>query len=519
MIRTLKAALVLVAAGLAAPPLASAAVITWLGNTSTSFNAGANWSGGTAPATGNTSIFNAGSTYQPSVTASISAGGLDFMTGGWNLGGTSVLTLTKAYGINCEAGSNTISVSTLQLAAGSNQTWTVASGAQLTISSTSIKNSGGATTLTKAGAGTLVLNSPIALGGDFFINDGTVQAGVNNVYTGPATISSGGTLDYYGFSNTIASASYMNLAGGTVKTGAGTLTLSYAGTVITSTNSATKGLISGKIALTGGNSQRTISVMDGAANVDLEINAVISSSNTLIGLIKTGSGVLKLSGANTYQGNTNVNGGTLLVDGSHLNSGAAANGYIVSDSTNAATLGGIGSFKLSTSASKLTVNNAGILAPGTIADGGTHTTGILTVDGLSQTTGQTVTMTNGSTFKVHLNGYAAGSDFDQLKLASSTGNVTINLGGSTLDAILGYKPTSTHSFIIIDNDGADAIVGTFNGLVEGAHFNLSYNSNNYDTIISYVGGTGNDVVLTVPEPASMAMLGLGGLLLLRRRKD
>ncbi|MDY3554378.1 Calx-beta domain-containing protein [Gemmata sp. JC717] len=54
-----------------------------------------------------------------------------------------------------------------------------------------------------------------------------------------------------------------------------------------------------------------------------------------------------------------------------------------------------------------------------------------------------------------------------------------------------------HQHILIANDGADAVVGTFAGLPEGA----SFTAGGVTFTISYVGGTGNDVVVTVGPPA------------------
>jgi subtilisin-like proprotein convertase family protein len=48
-------------------------------------------------------------------------------------------------------------------------------------------------------------------------------------------------------------------------------------------------------------------------------------------------------------------------------------------------------------------------------------------------------------------------------------------------------------FVIINNDLSDAITGTFSGLAEGA----TNTAGGYKFAISYVGGTGNDVVLTL----------------------
>jgi hypothetical protein len=69
---------------------------------------------------------------------------------------------------------------------------------------------------------------------------------------------------------------------------------------------------------------------------------------------------------------------------------------------------------------------------------------------------------------------------------------TINLGGSTLTVNDNFGSVTGDSFNIIPNDGADAIVGTFAGLPEGATFPVGGSTFS----ISYVGTDGNDMVLT-----------------------
>ena len=78
-------------------------------------------------------------------------------------------------------------------------------------------------------------------------------------------------------------------------------------------------------------------------------------------------------------------------------------------------------------------------------------------------------------------------------------------------------PVAGNVFTIIANDGADAVVGTFAGLAEGATITL----NGVTLVISYVGGTGNDVVLTaqaaavaapIPTLSAWAMILLSALL-------
>jgi hypothetical protein len=56
----------------------------------------------------------------------------------------------------------------------------------------------------------------------------------------------------------------------------------------------------------------------------------------------------------------------------------------------------------------------------------------------------------------------------------------------------GLVPDGPADVHLIDNDGGDAVSGTFTGLAEGTIFQA--NSRNFR--ISYVGGSGNDVTIT-----------------------
>ena len=92
----------------------------------------------------------------------------------------------------------------------------------------------------------------------------------------------------------------------------------------------------------------------------------------------------------------------------------------------------------------------------------------------------------------------------------------ITVGGS-LEVMLtgGYVPAPGQSFMLIDNQGTLPIAGTFAGLPEGGLFTaggVTFRG-------SYVGGTGNDFVITpVPEPGSILLAALGGAAFAWRRR-
>lgn len=97
-----------------------------------------------------------------------------------------------------------------------------------------------------------------------------------------------------------------------------------------------------------------------------------------------------------------------------------------------------------------------------------------------------LTLALGSQLPVALNGATPGVDFDQL---SVTG--TVDLGGATLDlsVMAGFTPTVGDEFVLIDNDVADPVIGSFaNGvlMVDGINY-----------VASTSGGDGNDVALIV----------------------
>jgi len=91
---------------------------------------------------------------------------------------------------------------------------------------------------------------------------------------------------------------------------------------------------------------------------------------------------------------------------------------------------------------------------------------------------------------IELGGTTVGSEYDQLNV-----NGTVNLIDATLriSYLNGFSPASGAVFTIINNDGQDAVAGEFANLAEGTEFNVE----GVTYKISYVGGDGNDVTLTV----------------------
>jgi len=128
--------------------------------------------------------------------------------------------------------------------------------------------------------------------------------------------------------------------------------------------------------------------------------------------------------------------------------------------------------------------------------------------------------------EIDLDGLIGGTEYDQLFVNGFVDlNSDLGLGGM-LDIDLGFAPTIGDSFTLLANDGTDAILGYFFDLLEGSQFTEAFGSSLFKFEITYMGGTGNDIVLNmlgivkpVPEPSTYLLLGSGllGLVVWRRR--
>jgi autotransporter-associated beta strand protein len=193
-------------------------------------------------------------------------------------------------------------------------------------------------------------------------------------------------------------------------------------------------------------------------------------------VVKNGSGRLVLEGAGTYPGPTAVNAGLLEVN--------AALASPVTLMTNAV-LAGEGTVQSIASV-------GGEIRPG---DNAGNSTGILGVNA-------SVVFDGGTDVSVQLGGIGLGQH-DRIQ---SGGSVT--LGNARLNVTLnsGYVPVNGDVFAIVVNNSPGPIIGTFAGLPEGATFTTGFTT----LRITYVGVTGNDVLLTVANPpATRVWTGLG----------
>ena len=191
--------------------------------------------------------------------------------------------------------------------------------------------------------------------------------------------------------------------------------------------------------------------------------AIISGAG---GFAQIGTGTTTLTLANAYTGATTISAGTLLVNNT-IGSGTGGGNVSVT----AGTLGGNGGITGSVTIGDGTGSADAILAPGNSID--------------SIDTGNLAFNSDGS-YAVELNGTSVTSD-----VTNVTGTVTIN-AATTLTVSLAGTLSASQQYVIVSNDAADAVNGTFAGLVQDA---VIGNFGGTDLKISYTGGDGNDIVL------------------------
>jgi autotransporter-associated beta strand protein len=218
----------------------------------------------------------------------------------------------------------------------------------------------------------------------------------------------------------------------------------------------------------------TCGAVDGRGTINLGAGILRAGANngssTFAGLIlgtgsvfKLGTGNWTLTGDNTLTGVTTVSAGTLTVNGSQPQSRVTVNG--TASLTGRGVVGDLTVF--------------GSVMPGTGP-------GILTCSN--------VAFASQGDFFVELNGSTPGSGYDQLNVRG-----TNQLGSSTLHLSVGpsFAPAEGDRFTIVNNDGSEAIQGTFAGLPNGS----MVATGGLQFLILYSDIFLNDVVLVVSNTA------------------
>ncbi len=238
--------------------------------------------------------------------------------------------------------------------------------------------------LTKTGAGTLILNAENTYTGGTTISDGTLVA--NNVEAlGTGNVTDNATLELNtggDFDNAISG------SGQVVKSGDETLTLSGANSYTGGTTISGGTLVATNVEALGSG--------DVTDNATLELNTGGTFDNVISGsgqVVKSGDKTLTLSGSNIYTGGTTISGGTLVASnvealGSgdvtdnatlEMNTGGAfdnvisGSGQVVKSGDDALTLSGNNSYTGGTliSGGTLVASNVDALGSGDVTDNAT----------------------------------------------------------------------------------------------------------------------------------------------------
>jgi len=304
-----------------------------------------------------------------------------------------------------------------------------------------ITNGNGAVALVKTGTGTETLTGANGYSGATVVIGGTLQDGTANALPiGTALTVSNAVFDLDGNAQTVAGLSDANgNATGTVTNSSATATF----TVNNSTASSFAGKIAGAMALT-----------------------------------KTGAGVLTLSGANTYTGDTTIGGGTLKLGANNVIPDGASAGNVADNGT--LDMGGFSDAVNGLSGTGV-VDNSGAGTP-TLTVGNNNASS--TFSGVVQNTTGTLALTKTGSGVLTLAGGSANT---------YSGLTTVNTGELDLDKTAGLDAIATGGLTIggglvklingnqIDNAAAVTInTGTFD---------LNGNTESFNAL----GGTGGTI--------------------------
>ncbi len=387
-------------------------------------------------------------------------GGLN-MSGG-TISGSGLLVLVSDVVATATAALGVATINTNVRLAASDRTFTVNSGSaqpELTIGG-SIATNGGPRNLIKTGTGTLRLAGSTAntYGGSTTIERGVLEldkpSGVPAI-TGPIVIGNG------------ADSAVLRRLRNSQIGGKPPVQINASGTFDLNGGFDTIGGLSGVGSVLLPNlSTLQIDSASGTSTFDGVISSPNATSSFATNIIKEGAGRQVFNGNNSYTKDTKLVAGELVINGQQ-------SGRFVIDGPG--TLSGTGRFGTATL-------RQGSLRPGAAGLGGTLSTGEVAFQG--------------SALAIDL---ISPTVFGKL---NATGTVALSSDTLSLLPAPGFAAPAGTVFEIVTNDGTDAVVGTFAGLPQGA--TVSAGSTNFT--ISYAGGTGNDITLTVAKTTPVMTL-------------
>lgn len=355
----------------------------------------------------------------------------------------------------------------------------------------------GSGTITSSGSGTVTVTGQGGAGpsshGVHLFRDGLITSA--NIGSVSVTGTGGGSNSHGVLLNSLDGNSARILSGGGPITVTGTSVGSAVGimlqrsgaststSTIASTSNAAVSLIADTMTLDGGDGNTSISAGTGAVTIRQQTNGRAIG----IGAVDTfgGGGTLGLTdneldrvAATSTLNIGDANSGAVTVSGPTPITQTKPTNILAPLTTTVLSGGNLGIF--GTITGPLTVNNGGTLPPGA-------SPGVINSGNLN--------LAAGSHYSLEIGGANAGNGTGFHDQVNVTGSVTLGGGSLTVNAFGGFTPVLGQSFVIINNDGSDAVTGTIGGLAEGA-FISNFLGTAFSGRISYVGGSGNDVTLT-----------------------
>lgn len=473
-------------------------VLFWSGASSAYWTNSANWISNLPPTAANDATFSyLSANLNPILGDDVSAKGLVFLNlnNGVSINGSNTLSL-GADGIDMVAANHTVTINTpINIAA--DQTWLVGTnnpGNTLNI----YGGISGVFTLTKGSYGTLILYASNSFSGPFNVDtssttssDGIVRIAhpaalanargpisIRNNNGGSSTFQISGVAGDITLNQSIALnarsssvAAIENLSG--TNTLAGGITINVGGSQYW-LQSDTGQLNLGGVVSSIATGARTITFM---GNGNFSVPGSIQNGSATIGIVKTGSGALGLSGIQSYTGPTAVSNGTLLVNGTLGSSPLTI--YF------GATLSGAGLIK-----GPVSISPGATLAPG---PSGSPSIGSLTISN---------SLTLGGTTALALNKSALTND-------SIRGLTSISYGGALNIVNLGGTLNAGDTFTLFQSSfyaGAFTSV-TLPPLLSGLAWNTNSLTNGVISVISTVSPTISS--LTQLPDANFQISGVG----------
>ncbi|EBV3276736.1 AIDA autotransporter-like protein ShdA [Salmonella enterica subsp. enterica serovar Wangata] len=358
--------------------------------------------------------------------------------------------------------------------------------------------------LTKTGAGTLILNAENTYTGGTTISDGTLVA-TNVEALGTGNVTDNATLELS------TGGDFANNIGGTgsvVKSGDETLTLSGANSYTGGTTISGGTLVASNVDALGSG--------DVTDNATLEMNTGGDFDNAISGsgqVVKSGDDTLTLSGSNTYTGGTLISDGTLVATnvealgtgnvtdnatlelntGGDFDNAISGSGQVVKSGDDALTLSGSNTYTGGTliSDGTLVATNVEALGTGNVTDNATlalNTGGdfdnaisgsgqvvksgdkTLTLSGANSYSGAT-TISGGTLIATHVNALGTGAidnrasllldasgQFTVTDLTTESGGNTEIGAGSTLQATTLTQKSDSTLTINLDSNTVDPVI-------------------------------------------------------------